>query len=131
VLPFGVLTEFSQEVNGYLLEQLLWFFLHSAISGGEGDFFSFLHDGAENYPIIEKECLAIVWGIHRFEQYLYGREFTIQTDHSPLRYLDSMKSTSGRLTRWALQLQPFNYAVQVIPGKDNLGADFLSRIQDE
>jgi hypothetical protein len=88
--------------------------------------------GAEkNYPIIEKECLAIVWGIHRFEQYLYGREFTIQTDHSPLRYLDSMKSTSGRLTRWALQLQPFNYAVQVIPGKDNLGADFLSRIQDE
>ena len=51
------------------------------------------------YPTVEKECLAITWGIHRFKAYLYGRKFVVQTDHSPLQYLDSMKSKSGRLTR--------------------------------
>ena len=35
------------------------------------------------YPIIEKECLAVVWGIKRFKLYLAGRRFTLQTDHKP------------------------------------------------
>eukprot|EP00745_Piridium_sociabile_P018024 TRINITY_DN2685_c0_g1_i10.p1 TRINITY_DN2685_c0_g1~~TRINITY_DN2685_c0_g1_i10.p1 ORF type:complete len:673 (-),score=123.75 TRINITY_DN2685_c0_g1_i10:131-2149(-) len=83
-----------------------------------------------NYPIIEKECLALVWGIQRFEPYLYGVEFVVQTDHSPLQYLDRVKSTSGRLTRWALQLQPFRFQVEVIPGKENIGADYLSRLEN-
>ena len=39
------------------------------------------------YPIIEKECLAVVWGIKRFKLYLAGRRFTFQTDHKPLKYL--------------------------------------------
>ena len=39
------------------------------------------------YPIIEKECLAVVWGIKRFKLYLAGRRFTLQTDHKPLKYL--------------------------------------------
>ena len=85
--------------------------------------------GAElNYATIEKECYGIVWGVQKFEPYLYGNHFILQTDHRPLQYLDSVKSTSGRLTRWALILQPFNFTVEVIPGKDNVGADFLSRI---
>ena len=36
------------------------------------------------YPIIEKECLAVVWGIKRFKLYLAGRRFTLQTVHKPL-----------------------------------------------
>eukprot|EP00745_Piridium_sociabile_P016607 TRINITY_DN2466_c0_g1_i7.p1 TRINITY_DN2466_c0_g1~~TRINITY_DN2466_c0_g1_i7.p1 ORF type:complete len:1403 (+),score=222.61 TRINITY_DN2466_c0_g1_i7:99-4307(+) len=87
-----------------------------------------LSPAERNYPIIEKECLALVWGVQRFEQYLYGVEFTVQTDHSPLQYLDRVKSTSGRLTRWALQLQSFRFVVDVIPGRENLGADYLSRL---
>ena len=39
------------------------------------------------YPIIEKECLAVVWGIKRFKLYFAGRRFTLQTDHKPLKYL--------------------------------------------
>ena len=39
------------------------------------------------YPIIEKECLAVVWGIKRFKLFLAGRRFMLQTDHKPLRYL--------------------------------------------
>ena len=39
------------------------------------------------YPIIEKECLAVVRGIKRFKLYLAGRRFILLTDHKPLRYL--------------------------------------------
>ena len=37
----------------------------------------------ENYAQIEKELLAIVFGIRRFHQYTFGREVTVQTDHKP------------------------------------------------
>ena len=85
--------------------------------------------GAElNYPIVEKECLAIVWAIDRFQSYLFGKPFTVRTDHSPLQYLSRMKSASGRLTRWALQIQPYQFVVEAIPGSENRFADYLSRL---
>jgi hypothetical protein len=84
--------------------------------------------GAElNYSTIEKECLAIVWGVRKFEPYLYGRQFTIETDHQPLQYLQKSKTENGRLMRWAIQLQQYDFKVRVIPGRDNVGADYLSR----
>ena len=84
--------------------------------------------GAErNYSTIEKECFAIVWAVGKYQPYLYGRTFVIQTDHHPLQFLNQMKATNKRLMRWALMLQPFSYKIQAIPGKDNVGADFLSR----
>ena len=46
--------------------------------------------GAErNYSTIEKECLTIVWSIKRFHLYLYGVSFVLQTDHEPLKYMNS------------------------------------------
>ena len=39
------------------------------------------------YPIIGKECLAVVWGFKGFKFYLAGRRFTLQTDNKPLKYL--------------------------------------------
>ena len=42
----------------------------------------------QNYSTIERECLAIVWSIHKFELYLFGRHFVIQTDHHPLLYIN-------------------------------------------
>ena len=84
--------------------------------------------GAEtNYSTVEKECLATVWGIKKFETYLYGTHFVLQTDHQPLEYLKRKKTTNGRLMRWALQLQQYSFQVEVIPGKENVGADFMSR----
>ncbi|KAK7492126.1 hypothetical protein BaRGS_00016600, partial [Batillaria attramentaria] len=86
-----------------------------------------LSDTEQRYATVEKECLAAIWGIKKFERYLYGKPFVLETDHQPLRYLQRMKPTNARLMRWALQLQPYEFRVRVIPGKDNLGADYLSR----
>ena len=83
------------------------------------------------YSTIEKECLALVWAVQKFEPYLYGNQFVVQTDHSPLQYLERVKSPSGRITRWAMILQPFQFVVEAIPGKDNVVADFLSRRDSE
>nr|KAG5702720.1 hypothetical protein BaRGS_013357 [Batillaria attramentaria] len=86
-----------------------------------------LNDAERRYATVERECLAVVWAIGKFELYLYGREFVLQTDHGSLQYLHQAKLTNSRLMRWALLLQPFSFRVQVIPGKENVGADFLSR----
>ena len=87
-----------------------------------------LNAAESNYSVMEKECLAIVWGVKYFEQYLYGINFVIQTDHSPLTVLKKNKCKTGRIARWALQLQRFSFQIEVIPGKENIGADYLSRI---
>ena len=79
------------------------------------------------YSTIERECLAIVWGITKFQDYLYGSEFILETDHQPLQYLRQAKFQNGRLMRWALTLQPYRFLLRAIRGRDNIGADCLSR----
>lgn len=79
------------------------------------------------YSVIEKECLAIIWGIQKFESFLYGREFLLETDHQPLMYLNRAKVANARLMRWALSLQPYRFRIVSIKGYENFGADFLSR----
>jgi len=80
------------------------------------------------YSTIEKECLAIVWAVTKFQEYLYGREFILETDHQPLRYLGNAQYQNGRLMRWALTLQPYRFVIRAIHGRENVGADFLSRL---
>ncbi|XP_060062936.1 uncharacterized protein LOC132543450 [Ylistrum balloti] len=82
----------------------------------------------KNYAIVEKECLAIVWAVQKFEPYIYGKEFVLETDHQPLTYLHRSKIANARLMRWALLLQPYRLRIRAIKGQDNVGADFLSRI---
>ena len=86
-----------------------------------------LSPAQSSYATTEKECLAIVWALEKFHCYLYGRLFKIQTDHSPLAFLKTAKLSNAKLMRWALKLQPFTFTVQAIPGKANVGADYLSR----
>ena len=79
------------------------------------------------YPIIKKECLAVVWGIRRFKLYLAGKRLTLQTDHKPLKYLKDAAYQNDRVFRWALAVQEYSFHVEDIPGKENIGADFWSR----
>ena len=81
----------------------------------------------QNYSVIERECLAIVFGIKKFQKYLYGREFYIQTDHAPLSYIQRCKIESSRIMRWALFLQNYSFKIEAIKGSDNCCADYLSR----
>jgi len=80
-----------------------------------------------NYSTIERECLAIVCGIKKFQEYVYGTEFFLETDHEPLQYLRQAKFQNWRLMRWALALQPYRFLLRAIREKDKVGADCLSR----
>ncbi|XP_068245847.1 uncharacterized protein [Palaemon carinicauda] len=79
------------------------------------------------YAAIERECLAIVWGIKKFEYYLMGRKFLLESDHKPLMYLETSKSSNDRLMRWSLALQVYSFSVVHVKGTNNIFADLLSR----
>lgn len=87
-----------------------------------------LNNSEKNYPTIQKEMLAVVWGIKYFRPYLFGRKFTIMTDHKPLVYLFGIKDPSSRLLTFPLTLEEYDFKIVYIKGKDNVIADALSRI---
>ena len=87
-----------------------------------------LSNAERNYSTIEKECLAIVWALKRFNIYLYGVQFVLQVDHEPMKYVNSATFSNGRLMRWAMFLQSYNFRVEVIKGSDNVEADCMSRV---
>ncbi|GFV31575.1 retrovirus-related Pol polyprotein from transposon 17.6 [Trichonephila clavipes] len=82
-----------------------------------------------NYSTVERELVAIIFGLKRLKHYLDGQKFIIETDHNPLRYLNKMGSTNPRLQRWALSLQPFNFEIKHKPGRLHGNADGLSRLE--
>ena len=81
----------------------------------------------QHYSTVEKECLAIHLGVQAFRVYLLGRHFTVQTDHRALQWLDRLKDTNARLTRWSLAFQQFHFSVEHRAGSQNANADGLSR----
>lgn len=85
-------------------------------------------DRERGWSTLEKEGYAIVYGIKKFQKYLYGREFTLYTDHRPLIYMQSAKYSNQKIMRWVLSLQPYSFKVLSIKGKDNVAADLLSRL---
>ena len=79
------------------------------------------------YPIIEKKCLAVAWGIGRFKLYLAGKRFTLQTDHKPLKYLKDAAYQNDHVFLWAMAEQEYSSRIKDISGKENIGADFWSQ----
>ncbi|GFV46321.1 retrovirus-related Pol polyprotein from transposon 297 [Trichonephila clavipes] len=64
-----------------------------------------------NYSSTEREALAVVWALKKFRGYIEGTEITVASDHQPLKWLLNLKSLTGRLARWALEIQSFNLKV--------------------
>ena len=87
------------------------------------------------YSQLGREFLAIIFGVKRFHQYLFGREFELKTDHKPLIYIFSEKViptlASGHVQRWALALGAYRYSIQYCEGEDNVTADAMSRLPIE
>lgn len=83
-----------------------------------------------NYSTTERECLSVIWSVEKLRHYLEGIHFTIITDHASLIWLNRLKNPTGRLARWALRLQPFDYTIIHRKGKDHVVPDFLSRNVD-
>ena len=86
-----------------------------------------------NYAQIEKEALALVFGIRKFHQFLYGRQFTMVTDHKPLRTILDLKNkipplAAARMQHWALTLSAYVYEIEFRPTGEHGNADSLSRL---
>ena len=73
------------------------------------------------------EALAVVYACRKFRHYLLGYRFVFHTDHNSLKYLVNELDLSGRIARWILLLQEFNYEVVVNSRKANSNADNLSQ----
>ena len=83
---------------------------------------SSLNKHEKGYAQLDKEALAIMFGLNRFRMYLYGRHFTILTDNKPLERILGPKTAiptlaAQRLQRWALTLSTFDYNLKFIPWK--------------
>ena len=88
-----------------------------------------LTDCQSRYSNIEREMLALVFGIQRYHTYLYARPFVIITDHQPLVNITAkpIHSAPPRLQRMLMQIQGYNFTVRYRPGKQMILADALSR----
>ena len=88
-----------------------------------------LTDTETRYANIERKLLAIVFACQRFNTYVLGRPFTVESNHKPLEMIHqkSLASAPPRLQRMLLQLQRYDVTIRYRPGKEMLLADALSR----
>ena len=81
----------------------------------------------QNYSSFEGECLAVVWATSHFRPYLFGNSFHLVTDHEPLKWIMTTNKQTGKLARWSLLLQEYDFTVEHRKGVENTNADCLSR----
>ena len=120
--PFFLTTDASSEILGAIL-----------IQGPIGQDLPIayasrtLNNAERNYSTTEKELLAIVWACKQYRPYLYGKKFTIVTDHKSLTWVFNVKDPSSRLLRWRLKLEEFDYLIVYKPGVGNTNAGALTK----
>ncbi|GFY13725.1 retrovirus-related Pol polyprotein from transposon opus [Trichonephila clavipes] len=85
----------------------------------------------QHYAQIEKELMAVIYGLEHFNYYTYGRIVTVQTDHKPILGLSkkSYNTISPRLQRMLLRLNKYNIQLEYVPEKNLVIADALTRAQ--
>ena len=122
--PFILTTDASTVALSYILSQKQDNVEHVIAYAGRA-----LRGAELNYGITELEALAVVEGFRHFHTYLYGTNTTtVITDHAALVYIKNNTKIQGRVARWAILMQNYEYNVVHRKGKDNTNADALSRI---
>ncbi|KII72610.1 Transposon Tf2-11 polyprotein [Thelohanellus kitauei] len=91
-----------------------------------------LNDHQKQYSHLEREGLAVIFGLTKFNQFLYGREFGILVDNKALISLFSSNKdfpvlAFQRIHRWSLLLNAYRYTIQYRPTEKHTNADALSR----
>jgi len=119
---FTVTTDASQLGLGAVLSQqkegrtVPIAFASRALRGAEG-----------NWSARELETLGIVWAVEHFREFLYGKAFTLQSDHHSLQWLLKLKDPQGKMARWIERLAEYDFEIVYLPGAKNVVADVLSR----
>ena len=124
--PFILTTDACNSAVSYILSQMTDKGERVVSYGGRS-----LRENESKWSITEQEALAVIEGVKEYSVYLKGKPFTIVTDHVSLSYINKMKLTGiGRLTRWAVFLQPYKFTVQYKKGALLTAADSLSRVYE-
>lgn len=82
----------------------------------------------EKWSTIEKEAFAIHYALQKLDHYLHSAQFTIRTDHKPLKYILESPMQNKKIQLWALSIAGYNCKVEYIEGRFNCCADLLSRV---
>ena len=90
-----------------------------------------LNRAQQNYSITELECLAAYLSIKKFREYIEGHEFKVITDHASLKWLMNQSDLNGRLARWSMKLQGFNFTIEHRKGSQHIVPDSLSRLPSD
>lgn len=121
--PFILDTDASQTGIGAVLSQL---------QDGEeriiACFSRALRKPERNYCVTRQELLAVVKSVQHFHHYLYGRHFSLRTDHAALQWLLTFRNPEGQVARWIQTLQEYDFTPKHRRGRDHANADALSRI---
>ncbi|CAG2216284.1 unnamed protein product [Mytilus edulis] len=121
--PFILTTDASGSAIAYILGQLDSEGQERVIAYGGRS----LSEGEKAWPISELECLAVLEGIKTYHVYLANSHFKVYTDHHSLKWLSSIKQSTGRLARWSVLLQGYSFDICYREGSKNGNADGLSR----
>ena len=89
-----------------------------------------LSPAERNYSTTDREMLAILFAIRKWRCYIEGYHFIVKSDHMALKFIRNVKEPVGRLARWMLELQQYDFEVQYKKGTLQVVADALSRNVD-
>lgn len=89
-----------------------------------------LSSSEKNYAIHQLEFLSLKWAVvEKFHDYIYGARFTVHTDNNPLTYVLTSAKLNATGHRWLSDLSVYDFDIIYQPGRNNIDADLLSRIE--
>ena len=86
-----------------------------------------LNDTEKKWSATDKEMFGIISALRKWSPYCSGCT-VFHTDHQPLKYVRKQKDPRGKMARWLMELENYDYRIEYLPGKDNVQADYLSRV---